>query len=187
MKFRPKSYGFLGLKSVAVPRQEISRAFLPFVTALKDRSRRRVYAFVEVGRSTAGVSTFDFLREDETAIIPVVIGRLTRKQVLDLSASELSERVISALPGSTVLGIKGFGHSLTREERRGKRFKRAVPKKRKRRAKKASRGSRKGRNSRRNKSTSKKSRKPRSVRRIRYGIHKSKKRTAKLSVSRRKG
>lgn len=116
----PKARGLMGLETIRLPEEEISRAFAKFTRPLSPTKSRPVYAFVEVSASYGGIS----LREGATAVLPVTIGRLTRGQVAELSRADLAERLRLALPGTEVLRIAGFGHGLLPEERRGKRFKR---------------------------------------------------------------
>ena len=117
---KKKDSGRYRAGKIRLPKEEISPRFRKYTKPV-GKSKRVVYAFVEVSAFTAGGSVFDNLKGDSVTI-PVKIGRYTRNQLERLTRNQLSQTLRRVLPGNPVRRIAGFGHALTREERKGKRF-----------------------------------------------------------------
>lgn len=126
----PAARGLLGLKTINLP-DDISPTFRRYTKPVSPNQKRLVYAFVEVDRFSGGLSTFDFLTGTETFVHPVIIGRYTRRQLAKLTRAQLAELLSLTLPGTQIRRIAGFGHALTRTERRGIKFTRAQKRNRK--------------------------------------------------------
>lgn len=154
-------------KQIRLPVEEISPAFRKYTKPVNKRQKRLVYAFVEVDKNL-GTYVLDFLQEGETAVIPVIIGKFTRGQLSKLTESQVTERLRLVLPGTEIKRVAGFGHALTRAERRGMRFKKVRGRKTSKRAPKRNRRARKSSNSRRNKPARKKPKEQRSRSGIRH-------------------
>ena len=109
---------------IRLPEEDISPAFRKFTAPVSPSKKRDVYVFLEVDEASTETD-FDFLREYESAPIPIKIGPYTRSQLARLSRAEILEQVSLFKPGISPGRILGFGHALTRLERKGKRFTRA--------------------------------------------------------------
>ena len=139
---------------IRLPVDEMSPAFRKYTKPVNTRQNRLVYAFVEVDKDL-GTYVLDSLREGDTITIPVIIGKFRRGRLNQfIEEGKLDERLRLVLPGAQIHRVVGFGHALTRAERKGKRFTKVRG--RVKRATKRNRRARKSRNTGRNKPASKK-------------------------------